>query len=204
MAKRKTNIEELEEVESKSYSKWQIFLFLILIPLLFIVTVIYVVLPMVGFDVNEKINSLPFVSSNEEEMQAENQKRSNEEIQKQVESLQEKIKSKDDEISNYESQLVTKDKKIDELNIEIRNLEEQMDDLDKKQNEQKLEQKEIISTYENMAPKRAALIFAELKEDQAMVLLKQLKANTRTAILEKMEPAVAARYTTLLTEQLEQ
>lgn len=55
-----------------------------------------------------------------------------------------------------------------------------------------------------MSPKNAALIFAELKEDKAVAMLKQFKASTRTAILEKMDPKVAARYTTLLTDQIDE
>ncbi|MEK1828733.1 hypothetical protein AAAC51_06015 [Priestia megaterium] len=74
----------------------------------------------------------------------------------------------------------------------------------RKTKEQSAGKKDVIATYENMSPKNAALIFAELKEDKAVAMLKQFKASTRTAILEKMDPKVAARYTTLLTDQIEE
>ncbi|MDT3764075.1 magnesium transporter MgtE N-terminal domain-containing protein [Priestia filamentosa] len=61
--------------------------------------------------------------------------------------------------------------------------------------------KNLVRSYESMSPKNAALIISELKEDQALDLLGQLKTEALANILSKMEPDVAAKYTELLAEE---
>lgn len=210
MAKRKELREEYEEEnyeDGKSYSKSQVFLFLIFIPAVFLVLAAYIVLTLLGVNINDKVSAvthaIPFVSS-EQSQKNENIQESNEEIQKQVESLQKKLSTKEKQVAAYEKTITTKDRQMDELKIEMRDMEEKADDEAKKQKNNRLAKKDVIATYENMSPKNAALIFAELKEDKAVAMLKQFKASTRTAILEKMDPKVAARYTTLLTDQIDE
>ncbi|MCR8928074.1 hypothetical protein NLI92_003482 [Priestia megaterium] len=205
MANQKELREEYEE--EKSYSKSQVFLFLIFIPAVFLILAAYIVLTLLGVNVNDKVSgithAIPFVSS-EQSQKNENIQESNEEIQKQVDGLQKKLSTKEKQIAAYEKTITTKDRQMDELKIEMRDMEEKADDETKKQKNNQLAKKDVIATYENMSPKNAALIFAELKEDKAVAMLKQFKSSTRTAILEKMDPKVAARYTTLLTDQIEE
>ncbi len=174
---------------------------------MFLILAAYIVLTLLGVNVNDKVSgithAIPFVSS-EQSQKNENIQESNEEIQKQVDSLQKKLSTKEKQIAAYEKTITTKDRQMDELKIEMRDMEEKADDEAKKQKNNQLAKKDVIATYENMSPKNAALIFAELKEDKAVAMLKQFKASTRTAILEKMDPKVAARYTTLLTDQIEE
>ncbi|MBY0060309.1 MotE family protein [Priestia aryabhattai] len=205
MAKQKELQEKYEE--EKSYSKSQVFLFLIFIPGVFLILAAYIVLTLLGVNVNDKVSAMtqaiPFVSS-EQSQKNENIQQSNEEMQKQIDSLQKKLSTEEKQAAAYEKTISTKDRQMDELKIKMRDMEDKADDEAKKQKDNQLAKKEVIATYENMSPKNAALIFAELKEDKAVAMFKQFKASTRTAILEKMDPKVAARYTTLLTNQIDE
>ncbi len=203
MAKKKQD--DYEEVEEKKHSKWQVFLFLIFIPLLFIITAIYIGLTISGVDVQEKISSatssLPVIGNDNESLKSTNQQQANKELENQIKSLNEKLQKKEDNIQSLEEEIMAKEREIDELKIKIRDSEDekgasgQEGDGDDKQ-------KDIVSTYEKMKPAKAALIFTELKENEAIMLLKALKTDARTKVLEKMDPTVAARYTSLLAEPL--
>ena len=60
--------------------------------------------------------------------------------------------------------------------------------------------KDIIRTYESMSPKKAAQIITVLEEEEAIKVLSNIKADTLSAILEKMEPASAAKLMQKLSE----
>ena len=70
MAKRKELREEYKEEnyeDGKSYSKSQVFLFLIFIPAVFLILAAYIVLTLLGVNINDKVSAvthaIPFVSS---------------------------------------------------------------------------------------------------------------------------------------------
>lgn len=204
MARKKQD--EYEEIEEKRNSKWQVFLFIIFIPLLFIITAIYIGLTISGVDVQEKISSvtssLPLIGDDNESLKSTNQQQANKELENQIKSLNEKLQKKEDNIRSLEEKITAKEREIDELKIKIRDSEDEKDVASQEQDGGDDKQKDIVSTYEKMNPTKAALIFTELKENEAILLLKALKTDARTKVLEKMNPAVAARYTSLLAEPL--
>ncbi|MEE6131312.1 MotE family protein [Priestia sp. GS2] len=203
MAKKKQD--DYEEVEEKKHSKWQVFLFIIFIPLLFIITAIYIGLTISGVDVQEKISSatssLPIIGDDNESLKSTNQQQANKELENQIKSLNEKLQKKEDNIQSLEEEIMAKEREIDELKIKIRDSEDEKG-ASSQEGDGDDEQKDIVSTYEKMKPAKAALIFTELKENEAILLLKALKTDARTKVLEKMDPTVAARYTSLLAEPL--
>nr|WP_281064436.1 hypothetical protein [Cytobacillus eiseniae] len=63
--------------------------------------------------------------------------------------------------------------------------------------------KDIVKTYETISAKKAAPILAQMTEEEAIQILTNLKSDTLAAIMEKMEPEDAARYTELLTADID-
>jgi flagellar motility protein MotE (MotC chaperone) len=76
-----------------------------------------------------------------------------------------------------------------------------MNQLKDSQNNSKQAFKDIIRTYETMAPKRAAPIITEMNDEDAVEILSSMKAATLAKVLEQMTTADAARLTKKLTEQ---
>jgi flagellar motility protein MotE (MotC chaperone) len=192
--------------EEKKHSKLQVFFFVIFIPLIFTIMMAYVLLMLYGVDVNGKVKEaakdLPFISTEEQKTQeVEEQNLQKSQDIKQLEtSLQEKKKK----IHDMQDKLNQKDLEIENLQIQVQRLNEQVAEADKKKEAEQMKLKEVVSVYEKMTPKKAALIFSELEEDKAMRLLSQFKPEQLAAILEKMEPSIAAKYTGLLSEEVTQ
>lgn len=63
--------------------------------------------------------------------------------------------------------------------------------------------KEIVNTYEKMSAKAVAPIIVEMKDEQALEILSNLKPDTLSQVLAKMDPKEAARYTELLSKNKE-
>lgn len=70
---------------------------------------------------------------------------------------------------------------------------------DKNKNDASAEEKalmdELIRTYQEVSPRRAALIVARLRDDLAVELLKKLPQDARASILSKLDPKRAATIT---------
>ncbi|HWO97856.1 MAG TPA: hypothetical protein VNM45_16265 [Bacillus sp. (in: firmicutes)] len=189
--------------EEKKYSKLQMFFFVIFIPLVFTIMIVYVLLMIYGVDVNgkvkETVKNIPFISEEEQVSEKQNVQRS-EDIKLLETSLQEKQKK----IHDMQDQLNEKDLELENLQIQVQRLNEQLAEADKKKGAEQADLKEIVSAYEKMTPKKAALILSELEKDKAVMLLTQFKPDKLSAIFEKMDPSIAAQYTALLSEEASQ
>lgn len=64
--------------------------------------------------------------------------------------------------------------------------------------EEKALMDELIRTYQEISPRRAALIVARLRDDLAVELLKKLPQDARASIMSKLEPRRAAAITEML------
>jgi flagellar motility protein MotE (MotC chaperone) len=53
----------------------------------------------------------------------------------------------------------------------------------------------LMKTYQDISPRRAALIMEQLREDLAIKLLERMPQDARASILGRMEAAMAARLT---------
>lgn len=61
--------------------------------------------------------------------------------------------------------------------------------------------KEIKAVYETMAPKKAALIILEMKEEESLNILSNLSTESLARILEKMPPDRAAAFSQKLSTE---
>lgn len=64
--------------------------------------------------------------------------------------------------------------------------------------EEKALMNELMKTYQEISPRRAALIVARLKNELAVELLRKLPQDARASILSKLDPRKAATITELL------
>lgn len=192
--------------EEKKHSKLQVFFFVIFIPLVFTIMMVYVLLMLYGVNVNAKVKEavqgLPLISKEEQkkqEVEEQNLQRAQD-----IKQLETSLQEKKQKIHNMQDELNEKDLEIENLQIQVQRLNKQLAEADKQKAAGQKELKEMVAAYEKMTPKKAALIFSELEEDKAMRLLSQFKSDNLSAILEKMDPSIAAKYTGLLSEEVSQ
>ncbi|MDF2607378.1 MAG: hypothetical protein K0S34_1574 [Bacillales bacterium] len=195
--------DNLIEKPEKEYGAFQWFVFVILIPLMFAVTLSLVILIVAGVNVFDTAKDfgkkIPYVSTlftdktkpedqiqlledNVVDLQA-----TNEENQKTIEGLNTKIRKRDDQIS--------------QLNEEISELKRKLMDNNVEAEKANVKLNEIAKMYENMSAKKAAEIIPQLSDDEAIMILSRISNSSVSAILEKMDAKAAAKYTGLLSKQ---
>jgi flagellar motility protein MotE (MotC chaperone) len=187
-----------EEQGSQKASKFQWFLFAFFIPILFAVTVALLVFTLSGNNifvtVKEYGQKVPLLSS------IINGESSNSEVmESQLIELEAEIKDREARITQLESQLDSKELEIERAGLEKQRLEQEIEELTAIKEENKRAFKDIVKTYESISAKKAAPILTEMKDEEALKILSNVKADTLAAIMEKMDPEDAAHYTALLT-----
>jgi flagellar motility protein MotE (MotC chaperone) len=195
-----------DENEEKKYNKFQWFLFVVLIPLLFTVAIVCVVLSVAGINVLEAGKSvgekIPFISGSNDGNKEK--AKSTSQFQKQIADLEAKIKDRKAEVTKLEDLVDSRDQTIQRNDLEKQQLEKQIEEVRAAQEQNKLAFKEIVRTYETMSAKKSAPIITKLGDDEAVKLLSNIKADTLAGIMEQMKPEDAARLTKKLTINSEQ
>jgi flagellar protein FlbB len=194
MAKKELDNMQLEQPENKP-GFFQKFFFWFLIPLLFCIALLLILAMFTNKNVFDYVDKLPFVSSNSE-TEADGGVTSNSE---KLVTLQAEVQEKEVEVAQLQSQLESSTTEKQELEAEIENLQYEIEKLKASQDQATKEFKDIVATYEKMSAKKAAPILVQMSDDEALRILASLKPATLTAVLEKMEPEQAAKFTQLLT-----
>lgn len=190
-----------EEAEEKSYSKFQWFIVVIVIPSIFALAVALIVATVAGVNVVDKAKEysekIPFLSSGEERKEEKKM----EDMEGKLSELRAEVKVREESIAQLQTKLASKDEKIEKLELEKEQLESEIDNLLAVQTDNKREFKDIVKTYETMSAKKAAPIITQMNDKDALEILAHLKSDTLAAIMEQMNAADAAKFTTLLTKQ---
>ncbi len=178
----------------KGHGKFQWFFFIIFIPTVFSLFLIYVVLTILGVDVLEKGREvggdIPILSDYLIEDEGVDEVN--------VEELLHEIEQKQMKIAQLETRLEKKDEEIDSLSKMVRDIEEQLQIERDVAVEVQQELKEIAKLYEAMSAKNAANILAALSIEEVVVHISQISMNHRAAILAKMDPEQAGQIISLL------
>ncbi|ASS75647.1 hypothetical protein CIG75_12040 [Tumebacillus algifaecis] len=175
------------------YSKMEWLFYIIILPLLFTALLSGIILQFLGFDVTGKIanaaREIPVVSSflPEEEETVTGQPSADAEKQKRIQELQDKVTALESEKQQTESDLKKKDGEIARLKAKLAEFETKTD---KTQKDPILAQAEV---YADMKPSKAALVLSQLSVTEAKQLLSKMSSSAQAAILEQMEPAIAAK-----------
>ena len=187
--------------EEKPYNKFQ-WVLIAVIPLFFVILVTLILMTVAGvnvFQYGKEIGSkIPGISTMVQE--EEEEKKSVVQDGQKIVDLEAELADANAQMAKLEESIVSKDEEIQSLNIQKQRLEREIEELKLQQEDSQRAFKDIIRTYETMSPKKAAPIIIALKEEEAIKILSKMKADTLSAILEKMEPADAARFTQKLSE----
>jgi flagellar protein FlbB len=194
---------ELQENESKLVNKFQWFLFVGIIPLLFAVIVFVIVLTFAGFDVGGAAKKygqfIPGVSSliptEEGEIDLEAK------LRQDVNDLETLNQDQLAMVEQLEKEAEEKEGKITDLQMQIEKLNEELRTKGQQQQDKEQTLGELSKIYESMSAKNAAAILTELEDQDALTILRTLSTDTLGPILEKMEPVDAARFTKLLADE---
>lgn len=188
-----------EEKSGKSTGIFQILLLWIFIPLLFVSAVLLIVAKFADINVFDKAKewteTLPFVSEKKEE----DGRTDSLVLEERVVSLQAEIKGREAELFKLQSDFDKSVGEQDKLLVEQQRLMDEITRLTNEQDDTKKEFKSIITTYEQMSAKSVAPVITEMTDTEAIRILANLKPDTLAAVLEKMAPEDAARYTTIMT-----
>jgi flagellar protein FlbB len=191
----------MEAIE-KEYSRLQWFLFVVLIPTLFTLLLVVVLLSVAGFNpigtIKEFAEKTPVLSGLIEEKGSDIQN-DTEKLNATIKNLETEITTKQVEIEKLEDELGTKANEINALQEEIDSLSYEIRVLQEEKLAKTKTIEEMTELYELMSPKNAALIIPKLNEVEAKDILSSLETEKLAAILEKMSPEDAARFTELLT-----
>ncbi|MFD2171356.1 MotE family protein [Tumebacillus lipolyticus] len=175
------------------YSKVEWLFYIIILPLLLTALLSGIILQFLGVDVTGKIASaareIPVISSllPAEEGEADPQEQEATANKAKIQELQDQITALENEKQQADSDMKKKDG-------EIAALKKQIAELDKKGS---VGQKDPLQTqadvYANMSPAKAALVLSQLSVTEAKQFLSKMSSKAQAAILEKMEPAIAAK-----------
>jgi flagellar motility protein MotE (MotC chaperone) len=193
--------QSVEEKESQEVNKFQSFLYLIAIPILFGIVIALVALSILGiniFDTAKDIGGkVPFISQyvNEESQP------STEEIEKTIINLEADIKDREAKMEQLQSKIDSKDTQLKRMELEKAQLQAQIEELTAIQEENKRAFREIVKTYETMSAKSAAPIISKMETGEAVKILTNIKPESLAAIMEKLPAEEAAKYTELLTNE---
>ena len=195
----KKEVEKIEGMEGESPGFFQKLFFWFLIPLMFALAVFLIIATFTNTNVFEMVDGVkekvPFFSSEDEvvENTALNEEK--------VVTLEAEIQEKEAEIAQLQEEIDAAAETNGQLEAEQARLLQEIELLKSAQEETQLEFEEILKTFESMSAKKAAPILTEMDDTKALRIMSSMKSDTLAAIFGKMNPADAARYTELLSEQ---
>lgn len=188
------------EVEEKKSNIIQWIIYGILIPLLFAAVLFIIILTISGINIFEEgkklAGKIPFVGNFFEQQSQDDVFL---EYEKKIGELEAKLRNEEAAKKKLQNELEEKEEKLKKLELENNQLEKEIEQLNNQETNNQLS--DIVKTYEKMSPKQAALILIEMEEKMAVDILRNLKGETKAAILEKMPPKQAARFTSLLANK---
>lgn len=187
---------ETKQTEKKKMNPILWFLFAIVIPVSIVLVIIFVILSLAGFNVldwtREKGSELPvvsnFVSSPEEVA-----------IEEEISRLEEELEMKDEKIEQLELTIDELEDEIVHLEQEISSQEEiianfEAEETDEEDGEETDNDSlsEMAKTFEEMKAKGAAQILENMKEEEVVIIMRELPNDVRGDILEAMDAEIAA------------
>lgn len=186
--------ENKQQMEKNNTGILQWLLF-IAIPLVFALTITFVILTMAGVDLGgfakSTVSNIPGISALiQEEGEASSVERDEKEI------LQQELEKKQEELDALTAQTQMQERTIEEQNQEIVKLNNRLKDettIDQKSTDEQI--KNIARSFEEMASENAAMIVSNLDQEKALLVLKYIPTKERGLILEEMDPSQAANLT---------
>ena len=179
------------------------FIFWLFIPLLFVLFFALLIATILGVNVFEKAKALGEKTPVIQHLFTEKEQVNLVEFEEKITGLEVELQDRNVQLDLLGTDLDKKDAENKRLLLEQERLENTIEELRQIQNDHKRSFKDIVSTYEMMAPKNAAPIIMEMEEKEAIKILSNLNKESLAKIMEKMPPDKAANYFAMLTATIE-
>ncbi|WP_188205807.1 MotE family protein [Alkalibacillus aidingensis] len=185
---------KVKQAERKT-NRLQWFLYVIVIPVVFAVTITLVVATIAGvnlFQVAQEYGSkAPIISTFIDDPEEE-------QLMEDLASHEATIQDQDTTISNLESQLTSKDQEIDELNDQIQTLENELEQAEEARVSREESTSRLARSFTEMDASRAADIITEMEQALALDILEEMSDERRGEILGAMDSELAANLSSSL------
>lgn len=186
--------------ERKAGGFFQMLLAWFVIPLIFAIAVLLIIAKVADVDVVERAkqwtSSIPAVEQKKESISNEKDEKI---LAERITVMKEELKQKEQQLMDIQEDLKKSDEKNEKLLIAQEKLQAEITALQQSNDDTKKEFGQLVSTFEKMSPKSAAPVITKMNDAKALQLLSRMKADTLAAVLEKMSPEDAAKYTALLS-----
>lgn len=188
------------EKKKKSSGAFGKIIMIVLITLMFTTAVLLVIAKFNDVNVFDKAKEistgLPFVGDSEKKEKSVDEGI----LGERVITLQAEIKEKEAEVFQLQKQLDSSADEKEALLIEQEKLVGEIQALERDNDSSTQKVSEIVSTFEKMSAKSAAPVITNMSDAEAIQILASLKTDSLAAILEKMSPKDAAKYTSMMTK----
>ncbi|QQE76132.1 MotE family protein [Brevibacillus composti] len=198
----------MEEIqEEREYSRWEWLFYMIIIPALFATLLGGVFLSFLGVNVLGHVlgwaNTVPYVEKlipDDYAASSGEDKEAN--TEKQLQGLQEEQTKNQQTIASLTQEAEKKDSAIQALEKQVSDLQKLIEDKRTTEEERQKQYQELAKLYSTMSPKNAAAIVENLSLEEAVTVLKKMKADQQAGILAKMDPKKAADISILLKDSV--
>ncbi len=184
--------------EGEKTGRFQWFVLVILIPLIFAIMLSLIVATIAGvnvFEAAQKYSSqIPVISSI---IPDQDEKESSEAGSPELKA---ELEDKKAQIQSLQNELTSKDKTIEELNSKLSDLTNQLAAKNESKQERDQLLKKISTSFKKMDAEKAARIIANLDQNVAISLLESLPDEERGLIFAEMNPEQAANLTSAFVQ----
>lgn len=195
--------------EHGTYSPFERFMYLFLIPIVFTAILISVLLSMFGYNVLEPLqrfaNQVPVLNQIVPEPKVDQDQRTSSNGLE--ESLKEKNIELETELSTLNQKFMEAQSTITDKNAELEEKDALIEKLQQELEEKTLSDEEYLQriqdlalVYSDMSASKAAPVMEQLTLEERVLVLGQMEKDAQVDILEKMNPVIAAETSIMLKD----
>ncbi|MGP4068043.1 MotE family protein [Halobacillus sp. B29] len=172
-------------------SKLQWFFLVIIIPIVFAITLAWIVLTLLGVNVTEQagkyVSKVPGMSQSASVAEEENTKSNKKEVQSSLDAKNEEIELLEEELSAKQTEIDELEQKVVKLEADVKSAQEVKEE--KPENEKVMD---MAASFQQMEPEEAAPIVENMSQDLAIQVLENVASEERGLIFGQMSPEAAA------------
>lgn len=195
-----------ETQEEKSYSRWEWFFYMIIIPALFASILGGVLLSFLGVNVVGKVlgwaNSIPYIEKIVPDVpqEADPDAAKKQNMQNQLDTTQMDLNKSKQQLTQIQGEASQKDATIQGLQKQVQDLQKMLEDKKVDAEGRQKQFQDLSKLYTSMSAKNAAAILENLSIEEAVTVLSAMKPEQRAGLLAKMDPKKAADTSILLKD----
>ena len=185
---------------------------IVLIPVIFTIVLVGALLMLFNGDVRsgmlETANKIPIVKNwvpdpvlTPEEEEQQRLKKQEESAEATVKVLKQELEVREQSIKELTEANQLQASKVQQLETELEELLNQEAAVTEPEEDPYMKQiEDLAKMYADMSPSKAAPIMQNLTMEEMVLMLGQMKSSSRSAVLEKMDPKIAAEATMMLKD----